>query len=198
MPFDFKKEYKEYYQPANKPSIITVPEMKFIAVRGKGNPNDPDGEYSKALNLLYGIAYTIKMSKKGSHVIEGYYDYVVPPLEGFWWQDGVLGVDYSHKENFNWISVMRAKQLAPEIECGFLYEGQKHGRLAFQAKEAGIQYLHPDFALLDDQAVEECRKCGIGLNVWTVNTEERMKQLIEWDVNSVISNYPDMCLRLLK
>ena len=107
MPFDFKKEYKEYYQPANKPSIITVPEMKFIAVRGKGNPNDPDGEYSKALNLLYGIAYTIKMSKKGSHVIEGYYDYVVPPLEGFWWQDGVLGVDYSHKENFNWISVIR-------------------------------------------------------------------------------------------
>ena len=107
MPFDFKKEYKEVYQPANKPSIITVPEMNFIAVRGKGNPNDPDGEYSKALNLLYGIAYTIKMSKKGSHVIEGYYDYVVPPLEGFWWQDGVLGVDYSHKENFNWISVIR-------------------------------------------------------------------------------------------
>ena len=107
MPFDFKKEYKEFYLPADKPGIITVPEMNFIAVRGKGNPNDPDGEYSKALNLLYGIAYTIKMSKKGSYDIKGYFDYVVPPLEGFWWQDGIEGVDYSSKQTFNWISVIR-------------------------------------------------------------------------------------------
>ena len=107
MPFDFKKEYKEFYLPASKPEIVTVPAFNFIAVRGKGNPNDPDGEYSKALNLLYGIAYTIKMSKKGSHQIKGYFDYVVPPLEGFWWQDDVAGVDYAHKENFNWISVIR-------------------------------------------------------------------------------------------
>ena len=107
MAFDFKKEYKEFYLPANKPAIVSVPAFNFIAVRGKGNPNDPDGEYSKALNLLYGIAYTIKMSKKGSHQIKGYFDYVVPPLEGFWWQDDVAGVDYAHKENFNWISVIR-------------------------------------------------------------------------------------------
>ena len=107
MPFDFKKEYKEFYLPASKPGIVTVPAFNFIAVRGKGNPNDPDGQYSKALNLLYGIAYTIKMSKKGSHQIKGYFDYVVPPLEGFWWQDDVAGVDYAHKENFNWISVIR-------------------------------------------------------------------------------------------
>ena len=99
--------------------------------------------------------------------------------------------------SFNWISVMRAKALAPEIECGFLYEDQKHLHLAAQALEAGIQYLHPDYNLLDDQTVAECRDKRIGLNVWTVNTEDRMRQLMAWGVNSVISNYPDMCLRLL-
>ncbi|MGX8681898.1 MAG: GyrI-like domain-containing protein [Spirochaetales bacterium] len=107
MAFDFKKEYKEFYIPSSRPAIITVPAFNFIAVRGKGNPNDPDGEYSKALNLLYGMAYTIKMSKKTDYRIDGYFDYVVPPLEGFWWQDGTEGVDYAHKENFRWISVIR-------------------------------------------------------------------------------------------
>lgn len=107
MAFDYKKEYKEFYQPASKPEIVTVPAFNFIAVRGKGNPNDPEGEYSKALNLLYGLAYTIKMSKKGSRQIKGYFEYVVPPLEGFWWQDGIEGADYSRKDSFNWISVIR-------------------------------------------------------------------------------------------
>ena len=107
MPFDFKKEYKEFYMPKGKPEIVTIPKMNYIAVRGKGNPNEEDGEYKKSIELLYGIAYTIKMSKKGDHKIEGYFDYVVPPLEGFWWQDNVDGIDYSHKENFQWISVIR-------------------------------------------------------------------------------------------
>jgi hypothetical protein len=107
MPFDFKKEYKEFYMPKGKPEIVTVPKMNYIAVRGKGNPNEEDGEYKKSIELLYGIAYTIKMSKKGDHKIEGYFDYVVPPLEGFWWQDGVDGIDYGHKENFQWISAIR-------------------------------------------------------------------------------------------
>ena len=107
MAFDFKKEYKEYYMPKNKPSIVEVPAMNYIAVRGKGDPNREDGEYKKAIGMLYGIAFTIKMSKKGDHRIEGYFDYVVPPLEGFWWQDGVAGVDYAHKETFNWIAVSR-------------------------------------------------------------------------------------------
>ena len=107
MPFDFKKEYKEFYLPKESPSIVTVPEMNYIAVRGKGDPNQEDGEYKKAIELLYGIAYTIKMSRKGDHRIEGYFDYVVPPLEGFWWQEGIHGVDYNHKESFNWISVIR-------------------------------------------------------------------------------------------
>lgn len=107
MTFDFKKEYKELYLPKNTPSIVTVPKMNYIAVRGSGNPNAEDGEYKKAIGLLYGIAFTIKMSKKADYRIEGYFDYVVPPLEGFWWQDGVDGIDYSRKEDFKWISVIR-------------------------------------------------------------------------------------------
>ena len=107
MAFDYKKEYKEFYMPKDKPSIVTVPPMNYIAVRGKGDPNQEDGDYKKAIGMLYGIAFTIKMSKKGDHQIEGYFDYVVPPLEGFWWQDGVTGVDYAHKDTFNWISVIR-------------------------------------------------------------------------------------------
>ena len=107
MAFDYKKEYKEFYMPKNKPSIVTVPSMNYIAVRGQGDPNQEDGEYKRAIGLLYGIAFTIKMSKKGDHQIKGYFDYVVPPLEGFWWQEGVDGVDYAHKEDFNWISVIR-------------------------------------------------------------------------------------------
>lgn len=107
MAFDYKKEYKEFYMPKNKPSIVTVPPMHYIAVRGQGDPNAEGGAYKRAIELLYGVAYTIKMSKKGSRQIEGYFDYVVPPLEGFWWQDGVCGVDYAHKEAFQWISVIR-------------------------------------------------------------------------------------------
>ena len=107
MAFDFKKEYKEFYMPKNTPSIVNVPKMNFIAVRGNGDPNKEDGEYKKAIGLLYGVAYTIKMSKKSDHRIDGYFDYVVPPLEGFWWQDGVTGVDYGNKDSFEWISVIR-------------------------------------------------------------------------------------------
>ena len=107
MAFDYKKEYREFYMPADKPSIVKVPGMNYVAVRGKGNPNQEDGEYKQSISLLYGIAFTIKMSKKGDHSIEGYFDYVVPPLEGFWWQDGVAGIDYAHKEALRWISVIR-------------------------------------------------------------------------------------------
>ena len=107
MPFDYKKEYKEFYMPPKKPCIVEVPTMNYIAVRGKGNPNDENGEYKESIGLLYGIAFTIKMSYKGEHKIDGYFEYVVPPLEGFWWQDGVDGIDYAHKENFNFISLIR-------------------------------------------------------------------------------------------
>ena len=107
MAFDFKKEYKEFYMPAARPSIVTVPPMNYIAVRGEGDPNAEDGAYKQAIGLLYGIAFTIKMSKKGDHRIEGFFDYVVPPLEGFWWQDGVKWIDYARKDRFQWISVIR-------------------------------------------------------------------------------------------
>ena len=107
MPFDFKKEYKELYLPKNKPEIVNVPKANYIAIRGKGNPNDEDGDYKKSINVLYSIAYTLKMSYKTDYKIDGFFDYVVPPLEGFWWQDGIDGVDYSNKVLFNWISMIR-------------------------------------------------------------------------------------------
>lgn len=107
MPFDFKKEYKKFYMPKNKPQIVTVPKTNFIAVRGKGDPNEKNGAYQQALGVLYSVAYTLKMSYKTDYKINGFFEYVVPPLEGFWWQDDVSGVDYSHKDAFNWISVIR-------------------------------------------------------------------------------------------
>lgn len=107
MPFDFKKEYKEFYMPASVPSIVTVPPMNYIAVRGAGDPNVEGGDYKNSIALLYAIAFTIKMSYKGGRQIDGYYQYVVPPLEGFWWQDGGGEIDYANKAGFNFISLIR-------------------------------------------------------------------------------------------
>ena len=114
MAFDYKKEYKEFYMPKAKPEIVKVPKMNYLAVRGSGDPNVEGGEYKASIGLLYAIAFTIKMSKMGSHKIEGYFDYVVPPLEGFWWQEGEEGIDYAHKENFRWISVIRLPDFVTE------------------------------------------------------------------------------------
>lgn len=116
MPFDYKKEYKEFYLPPQKPQIVTVPAMNFAAVQGKGDPNDPDGEYQTALELLYGLSYTIKMSCKGSHRMDGYFEYVVPPLEGLWHQPGAEGLDLSHKESFVWISMIRLPDFVTRAE----------------------------------------------------------------------------------
>lgn len=107
MTFDFKKEYKEYYQPKKKPEIINIPSFNFMAVRGKGNPNEENGMYQQAISVLYAVAYTLKMSYKMDYKIEGFYEYVVPPLEGFWWQEDEKNINYLHKENFHWISVIR-------------------------------------------------------------------------------------------
>ena len=107
MTFDFKKEFKEFYLPRAKPEIVNVPKVNYIAVRGKGNPNEEGGSYQKAVGILYAVAYTLKMSYKTDYKIDGFFEYVVPPLEGFWWQDGIDGVDYSDKSSFNWISVIR-------------------------------------------------------------------------------------------
>lgn len=107
MAFDYKKEYREFYLPKQKPSIVDVPKMNFLAVRGKGNPNAQGGEYAQALEALYPVAYTIKMSYKGAKKMEGFFEYVVPPLEGFWWQEGVEGYDINNKDKFEWISLIR-------------------------------------------------------------------------------------------
>ena len=107
MPFDFKKEYKEFYLPKNKPQIVNVPKANYIAIRGQGNPNEEGGAYKQAIGILYAVAYTLKMSYKTDYKIAGFYEYILPPLEGFWWQDGICGVDYSKKDEFNWISIIR-------------------------------------------------------------------------------------------
>ena len=107
MAFDYKKEYKGLYLPPKKPALVEVPAMRFAAVQGKGDPNVEGGAYQEALGLLYGVAFTVKMSKLGNRAIEGYFDYVVPPLEGLWRQPGVSGIDYTRKENFEWVSMLR-------------------------------------------------------------------------------------------
>ena len=122
MPFDYKKEYKEFYLPKAQPALVTVPPMNYIAVRGRGDPNQPDGEYQEAMSLLYGVAFTIKLSKLGDRRIEGYFDYVVPPLEGFWWQDGVQGIDYAHKEDYRWISLIRLPDFVTRADFDWAVE----------------------------------------------------------------------------
>ena len=122
MAFDFKKEYKEFYMPKNKPQIVTVPKANYVAVRGKGNPNDEGGAYQQAMSVLYSVAYTLKMSHKTDYKIEGFFEYVVPPLEGFWWQEGIDGVDYTNKDAFQWISVIRLPDFITEKDFNWAVE----------------------------------------------------------------------------
>ena len=150
MAFDYKKEYREFYLPKTAPEIIEIPEMNFIAVSGTGDPNEPDGDYQTAIGLLYGIAYTIRMSKKGGHEIEGFFDYVVPPLEGFWSQKDIRGVDYSWKEDFQWISVIRLPDFVKEADVKWALtaaaekKGQDFSRVEFLTLEEGlsVQCMH--------------------------------------------------------
>lgn len=162
MAFDYKKEYKELYMPKNKPVIVDVPEMNFIAVRGSGDPNEEGGEYKAAIGLLYGIAFTIKMSKKGSHRMDGYFDYVVPPLEGFWQQEGISGIDhngidYNKKEKFQWISVIRLPDFVSEEDFRWAVkeaEGKKKqdfSKVEFRTIREGlcVQCMH--FGIYDEE-----------------------------------------------
>ena len=150
MAFDYKKEYKEFYMPKNKPSIVEIPKMNYIAVRGKGNPNDEEGEYKKTIGLLYGIAFTIKMSYKGTHKINGYFEYVVPPLEGFWWQDGRVGIDYNQKEELNFISIIRLPDFVTKKDFDWAIEEatkkkkQDFSKVEFLTYDEGIcvQCMH--------------------------------------------------------
>ena len=122
MAFDFKKEYRDLYQPKSKPSIVEVPRMRFLAVEGEGDPNEEGGAYKHAIELLYGIAYTLKMSYKTDHAIPGFFEYVVPPLEGFWWQPGVAGVDYANKSSFHWMSAIRVPEFVTDAEFAWALE----------------------------------------------------------------------------
>jgi Uncharacterized conserved protein len=136
MPFDFKKEYKEFYLPPEQPEFITVPPMNYIAVRGKGDPNAENGEYQRAVGILYGIAFTVKMSKKSDRAIEGFFDYVVPPLEGFWWQEGIHGVDYTKKSEFCWISVIRLPDFVKQADFDWaVCEAERKKKQDFSAVE---------------------------------------------------------------
>ena len=152
MAFDYKKEYKEFYMPKNKPSIVTVPDMNFIAVRGQGDPNAEDGEYKQSIGLLYGIAFTIKMSKKGDHRIEGYFDYVVPPLESFWWQEGIAGVDYAHKERFQWISVIRLPDFVAKEDFDWAVEEA--------TRKKKTDYSKVEFFTYDEGLCVQCMHIG--------------------------------------
>ena len=144
MAFDFKKEYREFYLPPAKPGIVRVPPAAYLAVRGEGDPNKEGGAYQAAIGVLYALAYTIKMSKKGAREIAGYYDFVVPPLEGFWWQDGVDGVDYARKDDFRWISVIRVPEFvnADDFAWAQAEVARKKGIDA-----SGAELLHVDEGL---------------------------------------------------
>lgn len=125
MAFDYKKEYKEFYMPKNKPGIIEIPKMNYIAVRGKGNPNEENGEYKSSIGLLYGIAFTIKMSYKGTHKIEGFFEYVVPPLESLWWQENTQGLDYARKEDMHFISMIRLPDFVTKEDLSGQFRRQR-------------------------------------------------------------------------
>ena len=142
MAFDYKKEYKEFYLPPKKPGIIDVPEMNYVAVRGRGNPNEPEGEYQAAMGILYGIAFTIKMSERAGHAIEGYFSYVVPPLEGLWRQRketgeirGAGAFDYGKKDELEWISMIRLPEFVTrEVFDWAVREAEEKNRRIFQKR----------------------------------------------------------------
>ena len=170
MAFDYKKEYKKFYLPKKQPQIVDIPEMKFIAVRGTGDPNEEGGAYKTAIGLLYGIAFTIKMSKMGSRKIQGYFDYVVLPLEGFWKQEGVDGIDYRRKADFQWISVIRLPEFVEKADVQWAVEEaerkkkQDFSKVEFLTIREGlcVQCMHigpfdnePATIALMDQYVQE-------------------------------------------
>lgn len=152
MAFDYKKEYKEFYLPKSRPSIIRIPQMNYLAVRGRGDPNDENGKYKQSIGLLYAIAFTIKMSYKGPHKIDGYFEYVVPPLEGFWWQDGTVEMDYSRKEDLNFISVIRLPDFVTEADFAWAIQ---------EATEKKHQdFSKVEFLIYDEGECVQCMHIG--------------------------------------
>ena len=152
MSFDYKKEYKEFYMPKNKPSIIEVPKMNYIAVRGQGNPNDENGEYQNTLSLLYTIAYTLKMSYKGSYKIKGFFEYVVPPLEGLWRQEGIDGIDYNQKDKLKFISIIRLPD--------FITKSDYNWALEEAARKKKQDFSRVEFFTYDEGECVQCMHIG--------------------------------------
>lgn len=153
MAFDFKKEYKEFYLPKNQSSIVTVPVINYLAVQGAGNPNDENGEYKTSIGLLYAIAFTIKMSKKSEHKIAGYFDYVVPPLEGFWWQDGSkTGIDYNRKDDLQFISAIRLPD--------FVSKGDFDWAIAEATRKKRQDFSKVEFWSYDEGVAVQCMHLG--------------------------------------
>lgn len=152
MAFDYKKEYKEFYLPKGKPEIVQVPPMNYIAVSGSGNPNEPGGSYQQAMQILYAVAYTLKMSYKTGYKMEGFFEYVVPPLEGFWWQEDVAGVDYSRKEDFRWISLIRLPDFVAERDFQWAVETA--------SKKKGIDCSKAEFMAVAEGLCVQCMHLG--------------------------------------
>ena len=152
MAFDFKKEYREFYLPKGKPEIVQVPPMNYIAVRGAGDPNSPGGAYQQAMQILYSVAYTLKMSYKTDYKISGFFEYVVPPLEGFWWQAHGAGIDYGHKEDFRWISVIRLPDFITEKDFRWAVETA--------SKKKGIDCSGAEFLTVDEGLCVQCMHLG--------------------------------------
>lgn len=152
MPFDYKKEYKEFYMPPKKPTIVEVPAMNYIAVRGQGDPNDEKGEYAQALGLLYGIAFTIKMSYKGDHKIQGYFEYVVPPLEGFWWQENTKGMDYTRKQDLYFISMIRLPDFVTKEDFDWAIQES--------TKKKKMDFSKVDFLNVNEGLCVQCMHIG--------------------------------------
>lgn len=152
MAFDYKKEYKEFYMPKAKPELVTVPRMNYLAVRGTGDPNVEGGAYKEAIGLLYGVAFTVKMSKKGNHKIEGFFDYVVPPLEGFWWQKDTEGIDYSRKGDFCWISMIRLPDFVTEEDFGWV--------VSEAARKKGRDFSKVEFLTVEEGLCVQCMHVG--------------------------------------
>ena len=152
MPFDYKKEYKEFYMPPKKPTIVEVPAMNYIAVRGQGDPNDEKGEYAQTLGLLYGISFTIKMSYKGDHKIQGYFEYVVPPLEGFWWQENTKGMDYTRKQDLYFISMIRLPDFVTKEDFDWAIQEA--------TKKKKVDFSKVDFLNVNEGLCVQCMHIG--------------------------------------
>jgi len=152
MAFDYKKEYKEFYMPKNKPAVIEIPKMNYIAVRGTGNPNDEDSEYKRSIGILYAVAFTIKMSYKGTHKIKGFFEYVVPPLEGFWWQENTNGLDYGRKDDMHFISVIRLPDFVTKEDFNWAVEEA--------AEKKKQDFSKAEFLMYDEGVCVQCMHIG--------------------------------------